>query len=82
MPFGRSSDHRSRDRRNARGGERRSDLESEMLTCAIEAGDIAPNLDPDATLDALFGPILYRALMGSGIPRGLLDTLYEELLNP
>ncbi len=53
-----------------------------MLTCAIEAGDIAPNLDPDATLDALFGPILYRALMGSGIPRGLLDTLYEELLNP
>ncbi|MFE3179621.1 TetR/AcrR family transcriptional regulator [Streptomyces violascens] len=62
-------------------GPRRT-LERDMLARAIEAGEISPELGPDATLDALVGPIVYRALTGASIPRGLVDALVDGLLRP
>ncbi|MEU6171712.1 TetR/AcrR family transcriptional regulator [Streptantibioticus parmotrematis] len=56
--------------------------ERAMLAGATDAGEIAPALGPDATMDALLGPIVYRALTGASIPRGLVDTLVEALLKP
>ncbi|MBY8887079.1 TetR/AcrR family transcriptional regulator [Streptomyces sp. PTM05] len=56
--------------------------ERAMLTGATDAGEIAPTLGPDATMDALLGPIVYRALTGASIPRGLVDTLVDALLRP
>ncbi|GGT88171.1 hypothetical protein GCM10010289_05200 [Streptomyces violascens] len=53
-----------------------------MLARAIEAGEISPELGPDATMDALVGPIVYRALTGASIPRGLVDALVDGLLRP
>lgn len=53
-----------------------------MLARAIQAGEVSPSLGPDATLDALVGPIVYRAFTGASIPRGLVDTLVEDLLKP
>ncbi|PXX71128.1 TetR family transcriptional regulator [Nocardia tenerifensis] len=62
-------------------GPRRA-REREMLARAVESGEIAPRLDLDAVLDALLGPLVYRALTGSSIPRALVDTLVEDLLLP
>uniref|UniRef100_A0AAU2UXT0 TetR/AcrR family transcriptional regulator n=1 Tax=Streptomyces sp. NBC_00003 TaxID=2903608 RepID=A0AAU2UXT0_9ACTN len=62
-------------------GPRRTQ-ERAMLACAIDAGEVSPKLGPDATMDALVGPIVYCALTGSSIPRGLVDTLVEDLLRP
>ncbi|WP_242906094.1 TetR/AcrR family transcriptional regulator [Actinomadura terrae] len=56
--------------------------ERDMLAQGIEAGEFAPKLGPDATMDALVGPIVYCALTGSTIPRGLVDTLVEDVLRP
>ncbi|MYS86017.1 TetR/AcrR family transcriptional regulator [Embleya scabrispora] len=60
----------------------RRQQERDMLARAIEAGEVSPGLGPDATIDALVGPIVYRALTGASIPRGLVDTLVEDLLRP
>ncbi|GAA1968063.1 TetR/AcrR family transcriptional regulator [Amycolatopsis minnesotensis] len=60
----------------------RREREREMLARGTENGEIAPKLGPDATIDALSGPIVYCALTGSAVPRGLLDTLFEDLLRP
>ncbi|MBO2457604.1 TetR/AcrR family transcriptional regulator [Actinomadura violacea] len=62
-------------------GPRRAQ-ERDMLAQAIEAGEVSPELAPDATMDALVGPIVYRALTGTSIPPGLIDTLIEVLLTP
>ncbi|MFI9402399.1 TetR/AcrR family transcriptional regulator [Nocardia sp. NPDC052316] len=62
-------------------GPRRAQ-EREMLTRAIENGAIAPKLDFDAALDALVGPLVFRALRGSPVPRDLVDTLFEDVLRP
>ncbi|WP_406509989.1 TetR/AcrR family transcriptional regulator [Streptomyces sp. NBC_00212] len=56
--------------------------ERDMLARAIDAGEISPELGPDATMDALVGPMVYRALTGASMPRGLVDTLVEDLLRP
>lgn len=56
--------------------------ERDMLARGIDAGEVSPRLGPDATIDALVGPIVYCALTGSSIPRGLVDTLFEDLLRP
>ncbi|RDI65529.1 TetR/AcrR family transcriptional regulator [Nocardia pseudobrasiliensis] len=56
--------------------------ERELLTRAVDAGEIAPRLGVDAALDALVGPIVYCALTGSSIARGLVDTLVEDVLRP
>lgn len=60
----------------------RRDQERDMLARGIDAGEVSPRLGPDAALDALVGPIVYRALTGANIPRGLVDTLVEDLLRP
>jgi AcrR family transcriptional regulator len=54
--------------------------ERDLLARGIAAGRFSPRLGPDATLDALVGPIVYRALIGASIPRGLIDTLVQDLL--
>ncbi|WP_327064961.1 TetR/AcrR family transcriptional regulator [Kitasatospora sp. NBC_01250] len=56
--------------------------ERELLARGIEAGEFSPVLGPDDLLDALLGPLVHRALMGSRVPRDLVDTLVEELLRP
>jgi AcrR family transcriptional regulator len=56
--------------------------ERDMLARAVDAGEVAPRLGLDATIDALVGPIVYCALTGSSIHRGLVDTLVEDLLRP
>ncbi|WP_371483242.1 TetR/AcrR family transcriptional regulator [Kitasatospora sp. NBC_00315] len=60
----------------------RRDLEREMIARAIDAGEVAPRLGPDAAMDALLGPIVYRALTAEDISEDLVDTLAEDLLGP
>ncbi|MFD6157144.1 TetR/AcrR family transcriptional regulator [Nocardia sp. NPDC060256] len=60
----------------------RRDQERDMLTRAIESGEISPRLGADEAIDALIGPLVYRALTGSTIPRDLVDTLVQDLLRP
>ncbi|GAA2142959.1 TetR-like C-terminal domain-containing protein [Actinomadura napierensis] len=60
----------------------RREQERDMLARGIGAGEFSPRLGPDATIDALVGPIVYCALTGSGISRDLVDTLVEDLLRP
>jgi AcrR family transcriptional regulator len=60
----------------------RQKQERDLLTRGIDAGEISPRFSPDITIDALVGPIVYRALTGAPIPRGLVDTLFEDLLRP
>ncbi|MEV4504594.1 TetR/AcrR family transcriptional regulator [Streptomyces klenkii] len=60
----------------------RREREREMFARGTEAGEVSPRLGPDATIDALIGPIVYCALTGSSIPSGLVDTLVEDLLRP
>ncbi|WP_028934123.1 TetR/AcrR family transcriptional regulator [Pseudonocardia spinosispora] len=55
--------------------------ERDMLTAGVQAGEISLRLDPDTTIDALLGPIVYRALRGASIPVDLLDTLTDDLLD-
>ncbi|MFI7666808.1 TetR/AcrR family transcriptional regulator [Nocardia sp. NPDC049526] len=56
--------------------------ERDMLTRAIDAGEISPELGLDATLDALLGALVYCALTGASIPRALTSSLVEDLLEP
>jgi AcrR family transcriptional regulator len=56
--------------------------EREMLRRGITSGELSPGLDVDATLDALSGPILYRALTGASIPRAFIDKLIADSLEP
>ncbi|MGW4275765.1 TetR/AcrR family transcriptional regulator [Streptomyces seoulensis] len=60
----------------------RRDQERDMLTRASAAGEITPALDPDTTLDAVVGPLVYRALTGSDVPPDLVDALAGNLLGP
>ncbi|MBB5850354.1 TetR/AcrR family transcriptional regulator [Amycolatopsis umgeniensis] len=60
----------------------RRELERDLLTRGIEAGEVSPRLDLDATIDAVVGPVVYRALTGASVPRGLVDALFDELLKP
>ncbi|MFG2720151.1 TetR/AcrR family transcriptional regulator [Streptomyces sp. NPDC048416] len=60
----------------------RRDQERALLARGIEAGAFAPELGPDATMDALVGPIVYCALTGATVPGDLVDTLIERLLRP
>jgi AcrR family transcriptional regulator len=60
------------------GPQRQS--ERAMLRRGITSGELAPGLDVDAALDALCGPILYRALTGARIPRDFIDGLIAGTL--
>lgn len=55
--------------------------EREMLTRGITAGQLPEVLDVDAALDALCGPILYRALTGTPIPESFVDQLIADTLH-
>jgi AcrR family transcriptional regulator len=55
--------------------------EREMLQRGIDAGELPGTLDVDAALDALCGPIFYRALTGAPIPRSFIDGLVTGLLD-
>ena len=54
--------------------------EHEMLARGIETGELPAGLDVDAALDALLGPVLYRALMGAKIPQAFIDGLIADTL--
>ncbi len=54
--------------------------ERELLQRGITNGELPDDLDVDAALDALCGPILYRALTGARIPRRFIDTLIADTL--
>jgi AcrR family transcriptional regulator len=55
--------------------------ERAMLTRGVASGELPPGLDIDAALDALYGPVLYRALIAGGpIPRTFTDQLVDQVL--
>jgi AcrR family transcriptional regulator len=54
--------------------------ERELLRRGVASGEFSPELDIDAVLDALCGPIFYRALNGAPIPRRFVDTLIADSL--
>ncbi|WP_033344041.1 TetR/AcrR family transcriptional regulator [Catenuloplanes japonicus] len=56
----------------------RRTLERDMLT----AGAFTLRLTPDATMDALTGPIVYGAMIDAPVGPELIDTLAESLLTP
>jgi len=58
--------------------QRRS--EREMLRHGVSSGELSAELDVDAALDALDGPIFYRALTGGSIPRTFIDRLIADNL--
>jgi AcrR family transcriptional regulator len=53
-----------------------------LLTRAVESGELGPGVDVDATLDALTGPIFYRALSSTEIPAAFVETLITSNLAP
>jgi AcrR family transcriptional regulator len=58
----------------------RRQAELELLNRAIASGELAPGLDADDALDALYGPIVYRALIGAPIPPGFIDRVIADVL--
>ena len=56
--------------------------ESDMIRSAVAAGRLAPPLGAEATVDALIGTLVYRALTGADLPDALVDTLTDTLLRP
>jgi AcrR family transcriptional regulator len=60
--------------------QQRSD-ERAMLARGVDSGELPGDLDLDAALDALYGPVFYRALMSGGpIPRAFTDALVHRVL--
>jgi AcrR family transcriptional regulator len=60
-------------------GPQRRD-ERAMLRRGIASGELPAGLDVDAALDALCGPIVYRALTGTPVPRAFVDGLVADIL--
>lgn len=56
--------------------------EREMVRRGVTSGELVADLDIDATLDALSGPIFYRALTGTSIPWTFIDRLISDSLEP
>jgi AcrR family transcriptional regulator len=54
--------------------------ERELLRAGVASGELSADLDVDAALDALSGPILLRALTGARIPRAFVDRLVADNL--
>jgi AcrR family transcriptional regulator len=54
--------------------------ERQLLRRGVAAGELAADVDIDAALDALSGPILLRALTGVRIPRAFVDQLVADNL--
>jgi AcrR family transcriptional regulator len=62
-------------------GPRRTE-ERALLRRGVEDGELPAELDVDAALDALCGPIVFRALTGTRIPRAFVDRLIADVLEP
>ena len=54
--------------------------ERDLLTRGTISGELPTDLVVDSALDALVGPIVYRALIGAPIPRRFIDTLIADVL--
>jgi AcrR family transcriptional regulator len=54
--------------------------ERALLKRGITAGELPAGLNLDATLDALIGPIVYRALTGAKVSRPFVDGLVDRVL--
>jgi AcrR family transcriptional regulator len=54
--------------------------ERALLKRGIAAGELPAGLNLDATLDALTGPIVYRALTGAKVSRPFVDALVDRVL--
>jgi AcrR family transcriptional regulator len=54
--------------------------ERELLRRGIATGELLPGLDVDAALDAMCGPVVYRALTGRPTPGSLIDALVADNL--
>jgi AcrR family transcriptional regulator len=55
--------------------------ERALLRRGIAAGELPAGLNPDAALDALIGPIVYRALTGAPVSRGFVDGVVDRVLD-
>ena len=55
--------------------------EREMLNRGITAGELPEALDVDAVLDALCGPVVYRALTAAPTPPSFTDGLVADILD-
>jgi AcrR family transcriptional regulator len=54
--------------------------ERALLRRGIDSGELPAGLDIDGAIDALSGPIFYRALTGAKIPRSFIDGLIADTL--
>lgn len=54
--------------------------ERTMLEAGAASGELAVDLDPDAVLDALCGPVVYRAMTGAKAPKAFTDRLLDDVL--
>jgi AcrR family transcriptional regulator len=54
--------------------------ERALLKRGIAAGELPAGFNPDASLDALIGPIVYRALTGVKVSRPFVDSLVDRVL--
>jgi hypothetical protein len=53
-----------------------------MLARGVASGELPPDLDVDRALDALLGPVFYRALVAGGpISPAFTDRLVAEVLD-
>jgi AcrR family transcriptional regulator len=58
----------------------RRQSERAMLKRGIASGELPAELDIDAALDALCGPVVFRALTAARIPRTFIDRLISDIL--
>src|SRR6201995_5374632 len=66
---------------HARYLDPRRDQERAMLARGVASGELPPDLDADRALDALLGPVYYRALVTGGpISAAFTDQLVSEVL--
>ena len=66
---------------HARYLDPRRDEERAMLARGVAAGELPPDLDADRALDALLGPVYYRALVTGGpISVAFTDGLVTDVL--
>ena len=66
---------------HARYLDPRRDEERAMLARGVASGELPPDLDADRALDALLGPVYYRALVTNGpISAAFTDGLVTDVL--
>lgn len=54
--------------------------ERALLQRGIDAGELPASIDVDSALDALVGPIVFRALTGTAAPESFIDGLITDIL--